>query len=49
MLSINVMKEIQKLESEFLTIQAILNDAEKGQVKDEAMKLWLDKLKDVFY
>ena len=45
----NVKGEVQKLESKFHTIQAMLNDAEKRQVKEEAVKLWLDKLKDVSY
>jgi hypothetical protein len=27
----------------------VLNDAEKRQVKEEAVKLWLEKLKDVSY
>ncbi|KAL0006432.1 hypothetical protein SO802_013993 [Lithocarpus litseifolius] len=45
----NVKGEVQKLESKFHTIQAMLKDAEKRQVKEEAVKLWLDKLKDVSY
>jgi hypothetical protein len=48
-LTASVKEEIQKLESKFRTIQAVLNDAEKRQVKEEAVKLWLDKLKDVSY
>ena len=43
----NVKEEVPKLESKFHTIQAVLNDAERGQVKEKAVKLWLDKLKDV--
>uniref|UniRef100_A0A2N9GF56 NB-ARC domain-containing protein n=1 Tax=Fagus sylvatica TaxID=28930 RepID=A0A2N9GF56_FAGSY len=43
-----LMKESRKLESKLPTIQAILNDAEKRQVKEEAVKLWLEKLKDVY-
>ena len=43
----NVKEEVPKLESKFHTIQAVLNDAEKRQVKEDAVKLWLDKLKDV--
>nr|XP_023891909.1 putative disease resistance protein RGA3 [Quercus suber] len=43
----NVKEEVPKLESKFRTIQAVLNDAEKRRVKEEAVKLWLDKLKDV--
>uniref|UniRef100_A0A2N9I2S8 NB-ARC domain-containing protein n=1 Tax=Fagus sylvatica TaxID=28930 RepID=A0A2N9I2S8_FAGSY len=45
-LTASVKEEIQKLESKFRTIQAVLNDAEKRQVKEEAVKLWLDKLKE---
>ena len=40
---------VQKLETKFRTIQAVLNDAEKRQLKEEAVKLWLDKLKGVSY
>ena len=43
----NVKEEVPKLDSKFRTIQAVLNDAERGQVKEKAVKLWLDKLKDV--
>ena len=46
-LTISVEEEVQKLESIFRTIQVVLNDAEKRQLKDDAVKLWLDKLKDV--
>ena len=42
-------EEVQKLETKFRTIQAVLNDAEKRQLKEEAVKLWLDKLKGVSY
>ncbi|XP_050273436.1 putative disease resistance protein RGA3 [Quercus robur] len=45
----NVNGEVKKLERKFDTIQAMLNDAEKRQLKDEAVKLWLDKLKHVSY
>ncbi|XP_075659880.1 uncharacterized protein LOC142629725 isoform X1 [Castanea sativa] len=48
-LTVSVKEEVQKLESKFRTIQAVLNDAEKRQLKDEAVKLWLDKPKDVSY
>ena len=45
----NVKGEVQKLESKFHTIQAMLSDAEKRQVKEEAVKHWLDTLKDISY
>ena len=48
-LTASVKEDVQKLESKFRTIQAVLNDAEKRQLNEEAVKLWLDKLKDVFY
>uniref|UniRef100_A0A2N9GZ06 Rx N-terminal domain-containing protein n=1 Tax=Fagus sylvatica TaxID=28930 RepID=A0A2N9GZ06_FAGSY len=44
----NVDEGVRKLESKLPIIQAILNDAEKRQVKEEAVKLWLEKLKDVY-
>uniref|UniRef100_A0A2N9GSH9 NB-ARC domain-containing protein n=1 Tax=Fagus sylvatica TaxID=28930 RepID=A0A2N9GSH9_FAGSY len=44
----NVDEGVKKLESKLPTIQAMLNDAEKRQVKEEAVKLWLEKLKDVY-
>ena len=40
----NVKEEVQKLES-----KAMLNDAKKRQVREEAVKLWLDMLKDISY
>ena len=45
----NVEGEVQKLKRKFHIIQALLNDAEKRQVKEEAVKLWIDELKDVSY
>ncbi|KAL0006468.1 hypothetical protein SO802_014029 [Lithocarpus litseifolius] len=48
-LTVIVKEEIQKLETKFRTIQAVLNDAEKRQLKEEAVKLWLDKLEGVSY
>ncbi|KAM4118837.1 hypothetical protein ACJW30_03G013000 [Castanea mollissima] len=48
-LTATVKHEVQKLETKFRTIQAVLNDAEKRQLKSEAVKLWLDKLKCVSY
>ena len=46
--TVNVKEEIEKLECKFHEIQAKLNDAEERQVKEEAMRLWLEKLNDVF-
>ncbi|KAF3953234.1 hypothetical protein CMV_021306 [Castanea mollissima] len=48
-LTVTVKEEVQKLQTKFRTIQAVLNDAEKRQLKEEAVKLWLDKLEGVSY
>ena len=48
-LTARVKGEVRKLKIKFRTIQAVLNDAEKRQLKEEAVKLWLDKLKSVSY
>ncbi|XP_052297268.1 putative disease resistance protein RGA4 [Citrus sinensis] len=42
-------KEVEKLTSNLRAIQAVLHDAEKRQVKDETVKLWLDQLRDACY
>ncbi|KAL8458719.1 hypothetical protein ACS0TY_036287 [Phlomoides rotata] len=44
-----VEKNLKKLESEFGSIKAVLVDAEKRQVKEESVKIWLERLKDVSY
>ncbi|KAL4637680.1 hypothetical protein ACB092_03G094300 [Castanea dentata] len=46
---VNVKEEVEKLERKFHEIQAMLNDAEERQVKEEAVRLWLEKLNDVSY
>uniref|UniRef100_A0A2N9J7Q3 NB-ARC domain-containing protein n=1 Tax=Fagus sylvatica TaxID=28930 RepID=A0A2N9J7Q3_FAGSY len=46
---IGVDKNIKKLENNLRTVKAMLNDAEKRQVREEAVKLWLEKLKDACY
>ena len=48
-LVIGVDEEVRKLEDNLRTIQAVLDDAEKRQLKEEAVKLWLKRLKDVSY
>ncbi|KAL4636424.1 hypothetical protein ACB092_03G007200 [Castanea dentata] len=48
-LTVTVKEEVQKLQIKFRTIQAVLNDAEKRQLKEESVKLWLDKLEGVSY
>ncbi|KAK4596624.1 hypothetical protein RGQ29_014592 [Quercus rubra] len=46
---VNVKEEVKKLERKFHEIQAKLNDAEERQVKEEAVRLWLEKLNNVSY
>ncbi|RWR79767.1 putative disease resistance protein RGA1 [Cinnamomum micranthum f. kanehirae] len=41
--------EADKLKSAFSRIQALLNDAEERQIKDELIRLWLRELKDAAY
>ena len=48
-LVVGVDEEVRKLEGNLRTVHAVLNDAEKRQVMDEAVKLWLKKLEDVSY
>ncbi|XP_031251889.1 putative disease resistance RPP13-like protein 3 [Pistacia vera] len=42
-------QEVEKLQSNFMAIQAVLTDAENRQVKENTVRVWLDKLKDVSY
>ncbi|XP_044486342.1 putative disease resistance protein RGA3 [Mangifera indica] len=42
-------KEVEKLISNFQAIQAVIEDAEYRQVKELAVRHWLDKLKEVSY
>ncbi|KAK1256589.1 putative disease resistance protein RGA4 [Acorus gramineus] len=44
-----VNKELEKLESTFSTIKAVLVDAEERRVRDKALDDWLKKLRDVAY
>ncbi|XP_058078561.1 putative disease resistance protein RGA3 [Magnolia sinica] len=44
-----VKKELGKLKSTLLTIHAVLRDADKQQVKSDALMDWLMKIKDVAY
>ncbi|XP_044495810.1 putative disease resistance protein RGA3 [Mangifera indica] len=45
----NVENEVKKLRRNLKAIQAVLLDAEEKQVKDEAVRQWLDQLKDTSY
>ncbi|KAI4348148.1 hypothetical protein L6164_008907 [Bauhinia variegata] len=42
----NVNKEIEKLSSILTTIKSVLEDAEQKQITNQALKVWLQKLKD---
>ncbi|KAH9689144.1 hypothetical protein KPL70_015384 [Citrus sinensis] len=42
-------KEVKKLTSSLRVIEAVLHDAEKRQVKEEPVRLWLDQLRDACY
>ncbi|KAJ6748181.1 DISEASE RESISTANCE PROTEIN RP [Salix purpurea] len=44
-----VNKQAEKLKSNLIDIQAVLEDAERKQVKEKTVRVWLDKLKDVCY
>jgi hypothetical protein len=48
-LVVGVDKEVRKLEHNLRTIKSVLDDAEKKQLKEEAVKLWLKNLKDASY
>ncbi|KAJ1415784.1 P-loop containing nucleoside triphosphate hydrolase [Sesbania bispinosa] len=42
-------KLLQRLETTLYAVQVVLNDAEHKQIKDPAVKKWLDDLKDALY
>ncbi|OMO50847.1 Disease resistance protein [Corchorus capsularis] len=42
-------KDIKKLRDTLLIIQAVIEDAEERQLKDNKVKIWLSKLRDVAY
>ncbi|OMO73769.1 Disease resistance protein [Corchorus olitorius] len=48
-LAVGIEEEIHKLTSNFEAIQAVLEDAERKQVKEASVRNWLCKLKDVSY
>ncbi|RZC93486.1 hypothetical protein C5167_007299 [Papaver somniferum] len=48
-LVVGVRKEVKKLESTFMTLQAVLNEAEQRQMNEESVKIWLAKLKNTAY
>ena len=45
----DVKKQVDKLKSNLLAIQSVLEDADRKQVKDKAVRDWVDKLKNVCY
>ena len=44
-----LVEEAQTLERTLKTVEAMLDDAEKRQLKDSGVNRWLDQLKDAFY
>lgn len=46
---VGVEKEVDKLSSTLLSIEATLDDAEMRQIKEKAVKVWLEKLKLITY
>ncbi|KAG5223396.1 disease resistance protein [Salix suchowensis] len=48
-LVVGVENEVDKLKSNLINIRSVLEDAERKQVKDKAVRVWLDNLKDVCY
>ncbi|KAJ4717932.1 Disease resistance protein [Melia azedarach] len=48
-LVVGVEEEVKKLTSNFRAIKSVLEDAENRQVKENAVRDWLDKLKDASY
>ena len=48
-LVVGVDKEAKKLVDNLRAVQAVLNDAEKKQVTEDAVKVWLEKLNNVCY
>ncbi|KAL4636446.1 hypothetical protein ACB092_03G009000 [Castanea dentata] len=48
-LVIGVDEEVRRLEGNLRTVLAVLDDAEKRQVEEHAVSLWLEKLKEVSY
>ena len=45
----SIKEDLRKLEETLQTLKAVLEDAERRQPKESAVKLWLDQLKGVFY
>ena len=48
-LVVDVEKEVQYLTNTLQTVRDVLEDAERREVKDRAVRNWLEKLKDLAY
>ncbi|KAL0012901.1 hypothetical protein SO802_008009 [Lithocarpus litseifolius] len=48
-LIVGVDEEIENLQYNFKMVQAMLNKFEERRLRDEAVKLWYDKLEDAYY
>ncbi|KAJ6889220.1 disease resistance protein RGA3 [Populus alba x Populus x berolinensis] len=48
-LVVGVKKQVDRLKSNLLDIQSVLEDADRKQVKDKAVRNWVEKLKDACY
>ncbi|KAJ9168113.1 hypothetical protein P3X46_019675 [Hevea brasiliensis] len=48
-LVVGVKKEVQMLTTQFQLMKAVLVDAENKQLKNDAVKLWMQKLKNISY
>lgn len=46
---VGVDRQVENIRSNLKAIHALLEDAEKRQVKEASVRDWLDKLKDVSY
>ncbi|CAB4267435.1 unnamed protein product [Prunus armeniaca] len=46
---LNVKEDVEKFTRTLRVIRAVLEDAEQRQVTDQAVKIWLDELKDISY
>ncbi|XP_016646940.1 PREDICTED: putative disease resistance protein RGA3 [Prunus mume] len=48
-LVLNVKEDVEKFTPTLRVIRAVLDDAEQRQVTEQAVKIWLDELKDISY
>nr|XP_023880728.1 disease resistance protein RGA2-like [Quercus suber] len=48
-MSQDIASNLTKFQLNMSTIQAVLMDAEEKQVRNRALSVWLEQLKDVFY